>query len=64
MNPKLTAAYNNLGVLYANHLGKYEEAEKAFNTALELKPNYVSANCNLALLLATRFNKVCKVNGM
>ena len=45
-------------VLYMNHLNKFEEAEKEFRLALEIKPNYVSAHCNLALLLSIRFGKV------
>lgn len=56
-NPKLAAAHNNLGLLYANQLDKPEEAEKEFRLALEIKPNYTSANCNLALLLSTKFGK-------
>ncbi len=58
-NPKLPAAYNNLGLLYTHHLHRDADAEKAFRTALELKPAYSSAHCNLALLLAVKYQKVC-----
>ena len=45
-------------MLLANRLYKYEEAETEFRAAIELKPTYTSAHCNLALLLSTQFGKV------
>ena len=38
---------------------KFEDAEAEYRAAIELKPNYTSAHCHLALLLATQFGKVC-----
>ncbi len=42
-------AYYNQGVLY-EHQGKYSDAERAYNKALSLDPNYLAAVENLANL--------------
>ena len=45
-------------LLYMNHLNRIADAEAELRLALVHKPNYVSAMCNLALLLSTYHNKV------
>lgn len=41
-------AYNNLGVVFLDGLGDAQRAMEYFKTALEINPNYVLANFNLA----------------
>jgi tetratricopeptide (TPR) repeat protein len=48
--PRATAAYDNLGSLYANR-GEHERAREMFQAALEIDPLDVFARCSLALYL-------------
>jgi len=48
--------YNNTGVIYARR-GDLETARKMFMEALDIDPNYMKANLNLALLYYKRGNK-------
>ena len=47
--------FNRLGLAYVR-FGKYEEAEKAFNKALQIDPGYMAAQVNLANIAYTRRN--------
>ena len=50
--PDLTKAiYNNFGAIYAQ-LGNVEAAQKAFQAALNIDPNYKLANYNMGVLYA------------
>ena len=49
MNPNDPEVFNNLGVLLAN-AGRAKEAKLAFETALQMNPNYDQARDNLNLL--------------
>ncbi|WP_417428890.1 hypothetical protein [Halpernia sp.] len=49
-NPKDYESWYNLGVMLKSDPSKVSEAEDAFNKALEIKPNYVSALQNLTFL--------------
>jgi len=48
IDPTYAAAWNNLGIAY-EHQGKFEDANKAYNKALQLEPdnNYVRQNYDL-----------------
>jgi tetratricopeptide (TPR) repeat protein len=48
--PRHPDALNNLGVALFN-LGRYEEAERCYRQAIEIKPDFPGALCNLADVL-------------
>src|SRR6516225_6949622 len=50
MRPRYSYAYNNLGTAYAG-LHNYEEAIKAFNIAIDLKPDFYRSRLNRAKAL-------------
>ncbi len=50
LDPKYTAAYNNLGNVYRD-LGRQDEAIVAYHKAIELDPKYASPHNNLGYLL-------------
>jgi tetratricopeptide (TPR) repeat protein len=50
IRPKYSYAYNNLGTAYAG-LHNYEEAIKAFNIAVDLKPDFYRSRLNRAKAL-------------
>ena len=52
-NPNSLIAHNNLGVIELGN-DKLDDAEKQFNEALELKPEYVEAMMNLGLIQQKR----------
>lgn len=54
-NPKNHIILNFLGVCY-EQVSAYDQAEKYFRSALELKPNFGDAMCNLANILRGRAN--------
>lgn len=51
-------AYNNLGVIYLDDLGKVKEAIKLFETAKKHNPNYALAYYNLARSIAITGDKI------
>lgn len=51
IRPRYSYAYNNLGTAYVG-LQKNEEAIKAFNTAIDLKPDFYWSRLNRAKALA------------
>ena len=51
-NPDLLKSiYNNFGALYAQ-MGNFDAAQKAFEAALTIDPNYKQANYNMGVLYA------------
>ncbi|WP_196888969.1 tetratricopeptide repeat protein [Aureivirga sp. CE67] len=60
LNPNLGNAHNHLGWLYETKFKDYENAEKHYNKALELSPNYTATYLNKAILLSTlnRFDEL------
>jgi Flp pilus assembly protein TadD len=51
LEPNLSEAYNNLGILLHEELKRYEEAEAAYRKAIELNPSEAKAYSNLGILL-------------
>ena len=51
-------AYNNLGVIYLDDLGKVSKAIELFEAARKYNPNYALANYNLARSIAITGDKV------
>jgi tetratricopeptide (TPR) repeat protein len=51
IRPRYSYVYNNLGTAYAG-IGNYEEAIKAFNTAIDLKPDFYWSRVKRAEALA------------
>jgi len=47
-------AHNGLGLIYAWSLGRPQEAEKEFNRALEMRPDFSEAMTNLGALFISR----------
>ena len=48
IDPTYAAAYNNLGVIYLDDLGRVKQAIELFKKAVETNPNYALAHFNLA----------------
>jgi Tfp pilus assembly protein PilF len=53
INPQLSDAQNNLGVLYGQ-TGKPDEATRYFRLAISNDPAFAQARLNLGLILASR----------
>ncbi len=51
-------AYNNLGVIYLDDLGRVKKAIELFESAIRSNPNYALANYNLARSVAITGNKI------
>ena len=51
-------AYNNLGVIYLDDLGKVQKAMELFEAARKYNPNYALANYNLARSVAITGDKI------
>ncbi|MBQ9246125.1 tetratricopeptide repeat protein [bacterium] len=51
-------AYNNLGVIYLDDLGRVQKAKELFELAKKYNPNYALANYNLARSVALSGDKV------
>ena len=47
-NPNYDIAYNNLGVIYLDDLGRVNKSIELFKKAVEANPNYALAHFNLA----------------
>ena len=52
IDPRLAEPHASLGVLYNSYEGRWQEAEKEFKRAIELKPSYATAHMWYGLLLA------------
>lgn len=57
-NSSYDIAYNNLGVIYLDDLGKIKEAIELFEEARACNPNYALANYNLARSIAIKGDKI------
>ena len=57
-NPDYDIAYNNLGVIYLDDLGRIPQAVDAFQKAVDLDPNYALAHFNLGRSVALRGEKI------
>ena len=51
-------AYNNLGVIYLDDLGRVQHAVELFTKAMEYNPNYALAHFNLARAITVKGDKV------
>jgi tetratricopeptide (TPR) repeat protein len=51
LEPNNTEGWNNLGNLLADYLGRTDEAERAYSSALKCDPNEIAAQHNLVFLL-------------
>ncbi|MDY6852741.1 MAG: tetratricopeptide repeat protein, partial [Thermodesulfobacteriota bacterium] len=50
IDPSLLGAYNNLAVIYIDHLKQYGKAEKHLQEAIKRNPSYPSAYLNLGVI--------------
>jgi len=50
LDPRLLGAYNNLAVIYIDHLKQYEKAKEYLNAALERNPNKPDLYLNLGVI--------------
>ena len=57
-NNKYDIAYNNLGVIYLDDLGRVNKAIELFRKAVETNPNYALAHFNLARAISIIGDKV------
>ncbi len=57
-NVKYDIAYNNLGVIYLDDLGRVNKAIELFKKAVETNPNYALAHFNLARAISIVGDKV------
>ncbi len=57
LDPKYAAPWNSLGILYKDHLGRYEESEMAYSKAIELDPKYASPWNGLGNLYKTHLGR-------
>ena len=55
INPRLSAAYNNLAAAFARK-GQYEEAIKELGAALDIEPGNATYHYNYALLILQQGN--------
>ena len=51
-------AYNNLGVIYLDDLGRVQQAAELFEKAINFNPNYALAHYNLGRSVAIKGDKV------
>ena len=58
LNSDYAIAYNNLGVIYLDDLGRVKKAIELFEKAKESNPNYALANYNLARSIAITGDKI------
>ena len=56
-NPDYDIAYNNLGVIYLDDLGRVQKAKELFELARKYNPNYALAHYNLARSVALSGDK-------
>ena len=61
INPNLPAVYNTLGNIELN-FGNLNESVKFFKKAIELKPNFSGALCNLGLAFKRLKNEKLAIN--
>ena len=57
-DPNYDIAYNNLGVIYLDDLGRVQKAIELFEEAARCNPNYALAHYNLARAIAITGNKI------
>ena len=58
IDPNYYTAYNNLGVIYLDDLGRIKKAIELFKSATQYNPNYALAHYNLARSIAITGDKV------
>ena len=57
-NENYDIAYNNLGVIYLDDLGRVKQAADLFKKSIECNPNYALAHFNLARAIAITGDKI------
>ena len=57
-DPTYDIAYNNLGVIYLDDLGRVQQASELFEKAIKYNPNYALAHYNLGRSVAIKGDKV------
>ena len=57
-NPNYDIAYNNLGVIYLDDLGRVNKSIELFKKAVDANPNYALAHFNLARAISIIGDKV------
>jgi len=57
-NDKYDIAYNNLGVIYLDDLGRVNRAIELFRKAVEVNPSYALAHFNLARSISIIGDKI------
>ena len=57
-DPSYDIAYNNLGVIYLDDVGKIQNAIELFEQAIGYNPNYALAYYNLARSVAIKGDKI------
>lgn len=57
-DPTYDIAYNNLGVIYLDDLGRVQNAIELFEKAIKYNPNYALAHYNLGRSVAIKGDKV------
>ena len=57
-NDTYDIAYNNLGVIYLDDLGRVKKSIELFRKAVETNPNYALAHFNLARAISIAGDKV------
>ena len=57
-NDKYDIAYNNLGVIYLDDLGRVQKSIELFKKSIECNPNYALAHFNLARAITIVGDKI------
>ena len=57
-DPSYDIAYNNMGVIYLDDLGRVKQAADLFKKSIECNPNYALAHFNLARAIAITGDKI------
>ena len=57
-DPNYDIAYNNLGVIYLDDLGRVQQAIDLFKKSIECNPNYALAHFNLARAITVVGDKI------
>lgn len=57
-DPNYDIAYNNMGVIYLDDLGRVREAMELFKKSVECNPNYALAHFNLARAISITGDKI------